>query len=779
VPRPPDAGFFGRDESLLALDRAFDTQPVVLLHAYAGAGKSATTAEFARWYQLTGGLDHPDHPEWGPGAVLWSSFEHHLTADQVIGYAGDCFAGLLEASGIPWAAVADRAQRRDIVLQLLEQVPVLWVWDNVEPVTGFPAGTAGDWTPAEQNDLVELLRDLAQRTRCKMLLTSRRDEHPWLGTLPARIQLPPMPMRESLQLAAALAKRHGQALAGVDWRPLLRYAAGNPLTVTVLVGQALREDLSTHAAVGDFVARLAAGEAQLEAEEDTKLGRTRSLAASLSYGFAKAFTDAERARLAVLHLFRDTADTDALRYMGDPEVAGEDAVPGLAGLNRAAVAGLLDRAAGIGLLEPLGQGSGFYRIHPALPWYFTTLFAASYGPPDSPPAQRAARAYARAIGELGHYYFRQAESGRAAQVVPVLAVEEGNLRHALELARAAGLWDAALGCLQGLNVLYARTGRNGEWARLVDDATPDVTDPATGGPRPGRGQHWDIVTGYRVRLAREARDWPAATTLQTTRIASDRDRAAAALAAPPGSLTPAQRGQMSNLGATLTELGNILFLQRDPGCLPLFQEALAVAQRIGDRPHEAQVAGSLGNAYLRVPGLRDLDQAGHWYQRSLSLREGDDRIGRAMNFCSLGAVALAQFDGAQDAGAAELVLLEHLNTALGHYRQGLDLFPAGDHEHRGSAEHQLGTTYQRAGDSGQALRHYQQSLHHEEARGNIFGAGITRYSIALLLDGAGRAGDALAYARAALANFQQAGPGATAQADWARQLISRLEQPNS
>ena len=41
LPRPPDAGFFGRDETLLALDRAFDTQPVVLLHAFAGAGKSS------------------------------------------------------------------------------------------------------------------------------------------------------------------------------------------------------------------------------------------------------------------------------------------------------------------------------------------------------------------------------------------------------------------------------------------------------------------------------------------------------------------------------------------------------------------------------------------------------------------------------------------------------------------------------------------------------------------------------------------------------------------
>ena len=46
----PDTGFIGRDETLLLLDRAFDAHPVVLLHAYAGQGKTATAVEFARWY---------------------------------------------------------------------------------------------------------------------------------------------------------------------------------------------------------------------------------------------------------------------------------------------------------------------------------------------------------------------------------------------------------------------------------------------------------------------------------------------------------------------------------------------------------------------------------------------------------------------------------------------------------------------------------------------------------------------------------------------------------
>ena len=774
VPRPPDAGFFGRDETLLALDRAFDTQPVVLLHAFAGAGKSSTAAEFARWYQATGGLDLPDHPEW-PGPVLWSSFEHHLTANRVIGTAGDFFAGLLESNGIQWAAVSDPAQRRDIVMQVLAQVPVLWVWDNVEPVTGFPAGTPGDWTQAEQDNLVELLRDLAQHTQCKVLITSRRDERAWLGDLVARVQLPRMPMRESLQLAAALAPRRGRSLAGADWRPLLRYAAGNPLTITVLVGQALRESLTTTESIENFLVRLQAGEAQLEAGEDADLGRTRSLAASLSYGFTQGFTGPERAQLAVLHLFRETADVDALRAMGDADTVGEDAVPELAGLDRDAVIALLDRAADTGLLESFG--GGYYQIHPALPWYFTALYTSTYGPPASPAAQRAARAYTRAIGDLGHYYSRQAESGRASQIVPVLGVEEANLRHALDLARPRGLWHAAVGCLRGVHILYGRTGRDGEWARLLAAITPDFINPETGGALPGREDLWHIVTNFRVRLAIDGRDWPTATALQNALIAWNRDLAAAALDAPPASLTARQRTEIFNLGAALTDLGDILMAQEDPGCLPLYQEGLALDQKIGRRAAEAKDAFALGTAYLAVPGLRDLGQAEHWYQRSLRLRADSDELGRARSLGQLGSVALERFYDARAAGAAESMLLQHLNTALQRYQEALDLVPVGDHETRATIENALGGIYSRAADTGRALRHYQQSLQHHEARGNISGAGQTRYNIALLLEEADRAGDALLYARAALDNFQQAGPGGTADAAETERLIAALENP--
>ena len=658
------------------------------------------------------------------------------------------------------------------MLQLLQQVPVLWVWDNTEPVTGFPPGTRSSWTNDEQDQIAAFLRDLAQHTRCKVLLTSRRDEQHWLAGLPARIELPPMPMREQLQLAAALAARHPGYDPGTDWRPLLRYAAGNPLTITVLISQALRDHLTTTADIEGFVTRLQAGETSPETEQDAALGRDRSLAASLSYGFTHAFTETQRGQLAVLHLFRDTIDADALRYMGDPSIAGDDAVPQLTGLTRESAVALLDQAADIGLLSPLG--GGYYTIHPALPWYFTALYTTTHGPPSHPAARQATRAYTHTLAALGREYHRQDAGG--GDPVPVLGAEEANLHHALTLARAAQHWEDALGCLQGLYVLYQRTGRDGEWARLVTDITPDFIDPATGGPLPGREDQWNLITEYRVRLATAARDWPAATRLQHALIAWARDQAATAQATPDGQLTPAHRHQLRNLAISLESLGHTLRWQEDPGCLPHYEEALSLYRRIGVRTEEANTAGSLGNAYFNVPGLRDLGKAEHWYRHSLSHRADDDRVGRAKTLWGLGIIAYERLLEARAAKAAEPVLVGHLSEALRRFQQALGLIPADDAENLASIYGQLGNIYSQAGDTRQAQRHYQQSIAHDETRGNIYGAGQTRYNIALLLRDAGRPGDALHYARAALHDYERTGPGATQEAAKARELIADLEQ---
>ncbi|MCP4607863.1 MAG: CHAT domain-containing protein [Planctomycetes bacterium] len=303
LPKRPDVGFYGRDETLLALDRAFDRQSIVLLHALAGSGKTATAAEFARWYVLTGGLDG--------GPVLFTSFEHYTPLRTVLGHFGQMFAPMLEKSGVNWSAITDTGEMRDIALQVMKQIPILWICDNVEPVAGFPKGADSAWKPEEQKELVDFLRD-AHETKARFLLTSRRDEQDWLGDLPMRISVPAMPLQERVQLARALAEKHGRKITDVeDWRPLLKFTRGNPLTITILVGQALRDKLRSKEDIEKFVEKLRTGEARFKDEKAE--GRSTSLGASLSYGFEHAFSEDEQKVLALLHFFQGFVDVDVLK----------------------------------------------------------------------------------------------------------------------------------------------------------------------------------------------------------------------------------------------------------------------------------------------------------------------------------------------------------------------------------------------------------------------------------------------------------------------------------
>ncbi len=257
LPSTPDMNFFGRDETLHAIDRAFDSYKVVLLHAYAGNGKTATAAEFAKWYSLTGGVDGP---------VLFTSFDRHMPLPCVLDKVGQVFGKTLEDKGIHWLTLDDD-QRRSLALQMLKQIPVLWIWDNVEPVAGFPIGTESDWSIQEQKDLANFLR-AARATHAKFLLISRRDERKWLDDLPRRVEVPPMPMLERVKLAQAIADKHRHRMVDVgSWKPLLRYTEGNPLTITVLVGQVLREGLGTKEQIEKFVDQLRSGEKEIEDDE--------------------------------------------------------------------------------------------------------------------------------------------------------------------------------------------------------------------------------------------------------------------------------------------------------------------------------------------------------------------------------------------------------------------------------------------------------------------------------------------------------------------------------
>ncbi|MCP4701851.1 MAG: CHAT domain-containing protein [Gammaproteobacteria bacterium] len=792
LPATPDIGFIGRDETLLALDRAFDKHAVVLLHAYAGSGKTAATAEFARWYRHTGGVP-ADVP------VLFTKFTMHKTLKDVLLEFGRVFADMLEQRGTNWPALSETAQRRDIALQVLAQRPLLWIWDNVEPVAGFPAGADSQWSSEEQTELVDFLR-AAKDSKAKFLLTSRRDEKTWLRNLPARFLMPPMPMRERTEFARALfdlqAERHGQRLLLTDWRPLLRFTQGNPLTLTVVIGQALHENLNGSKAIRDFITRLQSGETELE-DNDSE-ARDTSLAVSLSYGFVHAFDEAERRILALLVFFQGFVDVNTLRQMGYlKRIDGttDNSLPVLQGLSRDTGMALLDRAADIGLLTKLG--GGFYRIHPALPWYFQRMFCAAYGE-DARPAHT----FVVAMGEMGHYYFGQYHERGNREAITNLQAEEANLLVARKQALQQGWHEAAIKTMQGLRTLYDYQGWRVEWADLVTEILPHFINPVDDGPLPECEEHWGLVNDYRVHLAQENRDYPAAERLQKRRVDWNRQLAATFLPDPP--TDGPGRYAVRTLAVSLHELGQIQRNLADPdnvetyhkastlpermiqeqmtqhvdaatSCLLAYREALALSEQIKDQELAALCAFNLGHVYKNLSLLRDLDQAQDWYQRSLDLRGENDLEGQGSSLNQLGFVAYKRFEQAYDAGQGEAAL-EQINTALKYYQQALQRLPATAVHDLAVTHNQLGMIYDTAGELEASLSHYRESIRYKEATSNFYGMAHSQRNIALVLLNAGRHDDAREYAIAALENYQRYGTGAAQAVKATQQLLAKIKQ---
>lgn len=771
----PDTGFVGRDETLLLLDRAFDQRPVVLLHAYAGQGKSASAVEFARWYAQTGGLGRPQP------IVLITSFETQTDLSDVLNQIGSFFDPLLKANGIEWHALNENAARSRLVLQILQQIPVLWIWDNVEPVAGFPAGSESAWTPDEQADLADFLKQikLDRATRAKILLTSRRDEKAWLGGIPYRIEMPRMSKSDAANLARSLGSEAGQIARKdiADWQALLDYCHGNPLTLRVIVGQALRQGLRGRAQIENFVEAVRSGEQAIE-DADEKQGRDQSLGASLDYGFRNAFQPQEQPIVALLHLFQGTLDVDALDLMGR---VGEYALPELQGQTKADLTGLLERAREIGLLTHLG--GTWYGIHPALPWFLRQLFARHYnGAQSRSSASAALRAWVEAIGELGNYYHRQFNEGNR-DVIQFLAFEEANLLQARRNARRQGWWGGVTSAMQGLDALYGYQGRTSEWARLVAEITPDFCTPDEE-PLPGRENDYSLVMEYRVNLAKAYdRDLARAAGLQEKLIAWDRQQAALALALPAeAALDPVQRHRIRTLGVSVFALGQTLMEQGNPACVAGYEESILYHQRIQNTASEAIVRYNLGHAYKNLPTIRDLGAAEAAYQRSLALFDPNDALARSRAIKQIGMVYHARFREARQRGEPAESVLKHAQAAESHYQQALDLCPSSALTDLGPFHNQLGLLYDEVGQTERAREHYEKAARVFEQTDNRYNAGTTRHNLGIMyLDAAGRESTparqrdllrrAEAFAQAALRDFQHyQGRAAQDEADAQRLL---------
>jgi tetratricopeptide (TPR) repeat protein len=330
--------------------------------------------------------------------------------------------------------------------------------------------------------------------------------------------------------------------------------------------------------------------------------------------------------------------------------------------------------------------------------------------------------------------------------------------------------------MQGLRQLYDHTGRRGEWKRLVEEIVPAYVDPATEGPLAGREHHWGMVTEYRVRLAMEELDWAEAERLQRVCVDWDRKRADLALGRPGEKLDDEEENRIRTLSVSISLLAHILRERGSAECVEAFQEDYELSLRIGDTVGAAVTAFNLGHAYMSVEKLRDLDKAKECYGRSLDLRDKRDRPGRGRCLGQLGLVALERFKEARKAKRPKKEVLKDLNEAARLYHEALKMIPEDTVNELAVVHNQLGNIYDAGGDLDRALGHYREAIRYEEMQGDVYGAGQTRFNVAVALADARRFGDALEYAKAALRNFESYGPRAAADIQKGRGLIAKIKK---
>jgi tetratricopeptide (TPR) repeat protein len=728
LPSRPDAGFIGRDETLLAVDRAFDVHNVVLLHAFAGSGKTASAAEFGRWYSITGGV---------PGRILFTSFEHYKPLVRVLDELQSHFEDVFEERGIEWFALSS-ARRREVAIDLLRKIPSLWIWDNVESIAGFPTGTDSAWSVEEQEALLGFLREVPS-TASKCLLTSRRDENKWLGDLPLRIEVPPMPLQERVHLARALAVKHGRHNVDIQsWRPLLQFTQGNPLTVTVLARQALRANMQTGQQIDDFVARLRLGESAFE-DESTQ-GRSKSLAASLDYGFRESFSEIELKQIALLHLFQGFVETWNLAFMGDERT--NSPVPELAGVTNKIAAALLRRAADTGLLTAYDDRS--FTLHPALPWFLKQLFDRHH----SGSRIRAVRAYVNAISQMGNLYAKEYDSGSSRVVlIARLRAHEPNLLYARLLATANSWWDELALIIIGLTRLYQADNRRGEWERILDDATKYFIDPVTGGPIAGQEKHWSVITDSRVRIALAARRFGDAEQLQRRCLTWDQELAQEILRVKPDSWDQQSRETVERLATAVELLAHILRDQNKVECIELYKEAIDLYRKCYNRQGEGSVAFNLGHAYVAVSDALNLDEAERSYE--LARTVWSDAGGQAACLGALGMLSHRRLEEEAKGNKSEEKARQYMREAVGFFVKALDLMPEDSYADLGTTHNALGTLFYIADNFRSAIEHYREAARCSELAEKPYETGLAQYNIALAFKYLGQSEDAHDYADAA------------------------------
>jgi tetratricopeptide (TPR) repeat protein len=738
-PLAPDLGFVGSDDAILQIDRSFDSHNIFLLFGLAGAGKSAASVEFSTWYQET---------EPKTETLLFTSFETSPSLAEVLAIAEPTIGTRVKGLDLMDATVQDSIVRK------LAKKGTLWVWDNVETITAMDA--------SERERFAQFIQR-ANNGGLKILLTARDEQKAWLDDTIHRVEMPALRPSEAVEFAKRiLARRKVKRFVPDLWTPLIDFAAGNPLTLRVAISSYLSTTKKpTEASVESYVQDLKHGVTQLSdgAESD----RSRSLTASLNYGFERVFDAKAMKVLSLLSLFRTYVNSFTVllmcRPITDKKAAGMPdhdlswTIPGLQDETQASIEVVLDKAVELGVLRKSEDHN--YWLHPAIHLHLQPFFESSYPTPEQRAA--AGRAYAEAQGWHGIQFTRILQKGARAKVVEALTKEADNIEQALFAGHANGWKQAEVGILHGLNALLVHQGRFEQWRVLLSEVWEDFIDPDLK-PLPGCELWWSFVIDHRLRIALEDRDVETGEPIALL-IKAHEEKQTADIPRKPGfRYNEAQRRALNDLAIATGRLADVLRQKEDAKCVTLNEEAISLYELIGEKTAIAIRELNLGHCFKNVPSIRDLEAAERHYRLAIDNYPENDALARSQ---AVAQISMTWLDAIRERGEDKPLppkLKEKLAETIEQYEKAFEGLPSDAWGDLANLHNNLANALRLDPDRrSEAIDHIRLAHKFAVAVGRYDEAAVFRANLAQLFAMSNRPEEAAAAAEQALQELQDLG----------------------